>query len=99
MVPIVQIFFRGSDDPSFDMWIDISLEALPTDDPIHETLKLFDRVGKRLVGHVLCCPNHYDMTEDELKIMRNFDPSKYKMYAPPPDRACVTKKRYVIKID
>lgn len=100
---VVQIIVRGSDDAIDDTWHDICINLVPDDDSIHRVIKLFDRVGYPLAKHVLCWPNETStrdgVTEEELSVMRDFDPSKYKMYEPKPDKICIIKGRYMLKMD
>ena len=101
---IVQIVFRGSDDAQHDGWYDICTDLLPNDDPLHRVIDMFERVGTRLMRHVLCTPRQYSvsdgLSEEELKMMRDFDPSIYKSFAPSPGQPYgVITRRYIIQMD
>jgi hypothetical protein len=98
---VVQIFFCGSDDATFDMWIDICIDMVPKDDPLHRIIASFERHGQRLSHHVLCWPYEYSVSDtlskEELMEMRNLDTKTYKSFAPAPDTPCIIVGRYVVK--
>ena len=100
---VIQIFFRGSDDPHNDRWYIIRTDLIHKDDNFHSVIALFDRVGTHLPQHVLCCPRAYsvsdNLTEKELKEMRDFDPSAYKMFDLQPGEPCVIVGCYMIIFD
>lgn len=100
---VVQIVFRGSDDAQHDEWYDICINLLQDDDPIFRVINLFERVGKHLTRHVLCKPRQYStsdgLSEEELKEIREFNPSIYKSFDIKPGTECVITGRYLIQYD
>jgi hypothetical protein len=103
MSKVIQIYFRGSDDAHHDMWYTVCTDMVREDDVFHRVIAMFERVGKRLSHHVLCCPRQYTvsdgLTEKELKEMRDFDPSIYRMFEAPRGEPCVISGCYVILFD
>lgn len=100
---VVQIFFCGSDDASFDIWIDICIDRVPNDDPLHRIIASIERVGEHLPRHVLCWPTEHGVSDKlsqaERMEMRNFNPNTYASFAPAPNTPSIIVGRYAIKYE
>ena len=99
----VEVFWRASDDAADDAWYVIALELVPPSkaEALKRVLAMFDEVGDKLSTHTLCWPQEYapgdgNLSEADLKEMKELDFCDYAKYAPPAGAPCDITARYVV---